>query len=354
MTLPVALAVGLIGLMLLRLGASADQAYGSTKLQLYIADNVVFLVGAVFVGATRQNLRTFLIVTLAVVAAGAFLLLGELARGTAQQVYGGASGRFAINAQQGAINLGRASSNGALIAIFLIIASRRLSLRLVGIALLPILLVALVAAGSRGPTVAFMVGLLALVALTAASGRARRQLLLVAAAMVAAGVVIPVLVPGSAIGRSLSTIVGSANGLSSNGRSALWSEAFTAFSQHPLFGIGTGGFGAIDPVELYPHNLLLETGAELGVLGVLTVGVMILSMLRRLSALWRQVDGAQRLEVTVVISLFVSALVNSMFSGGIQDNADIWLWGGLGIGMYARLRITPRRAAVGLFARGTA
>jgi O-antigen ligase len=215
-------------------------------------------------------------------------------------------------------------------------------LRLGALALLPILLVALIAAGSRGPTLAFMVGLLALVALAAASGRARRQLLLVAAAMVAAGVLIPVLVPGSAIARSLSTIVGSASGLSSNGRSTLWHEAYSAFSQHPLLGIGTGGFGAIDPIELYPHNLLLETGAELGVIGLLAVASMLLSMLRRLVAVWRGYDGADRLEATIVISLFLTALVNAMFSGGIQDNSGIWLWGGLGIGMHARL-MTVRR-----------
>ncbi len=335
MTVPVALAVFLLGLMLLRLGSSPDQAYGSTKLQLYVADNLLFLIGAVFVGASRKSLRVFLTVTLAVIAAGALLLILQLVSGTAHQQYGSSSGRFAINAQQGAINLGRDSANGALIAICLILISTRLSVRLAALAVLPALLVALIAAGSRGPTVAFVVGLLALLALTAATGRARRRLLLVAAAIVAAAIVVPVVVPGSAVSRSLSTIAGSASGLSSNGRSSLWAAAYAAFNQHPLLGIGTGGFASIDPVELYPHNILLEVSVELGVLGLVAVASMLIVMLRLLSVLWQQLTGARQLEVTLLISLFVSALVNAMFSGAIQDNSDLWLWGGLGLGMYA-------------------
>lgn len=341
---PVVMAFLLLALMVLRLGSSLDEAYGSTKLQLYIADNLVFLVGAIFVGASRQSLRLFFILTLAIVAAGAFLLVGELVTGTAQQQY---SGRFAITAQQGAINLGRDSSNGALIAICLILMSSRLSVRLVAIAVLPVVLVSMLAAGSRGPVVAFLVGLLALIALTAASGRARRQLLLVAVVLVGAAVLVPILVPGSAIGRSLSTIVGSASGLSSNGRSHLWSEAYAAFARHPLVGLGTGGFAFVDPQQ-YPHNIVLEMAAELGVLGALAVLSMLFMMLRRFSLLWRTTDGTERMMVTLLISLFVSAIVNALFSGAVQDNADIWLWGGLGLGMYTRYATarSARRATI--------
>jgi O-antigen ligase len=341
---PVAMAFILVALMVLRLSSSPDEAYGSTKLQLYIADNLVFLVAAVFVGASRSSLRTFLLVTLALVAAGAFLLVAELVTGTAQQQY---SGRFAITAQQGAINLGRDSANGALIAIALILMSSRLAVRLVSIAVLPVVLVAMLAAGSRGPVVAFLVGLLALIALTAASGRARRQLLLVAVVLVGAAVIVPILVPGSAIGRSLSTIIGSASGLSSNGRSHLWAEAYSAFARHPLVGLGTGGFAAVDPQQ-YPHNMVLEMAVELGVLGGLAVLSMLIMMLRRFSLLWRATTGSERMTVTLLISLFVSAVVNALFSGAIQDNVDVWLWGGLGVGMYARYATarSARRATI--------
>jgi O-antigen ligase len=334
-TLPVALAVLLLGLMLLRLGTSADEAYGSTKLQLYMADNLVFIAGAVFVGANPRSLRLFFLLTLAVVAAGALLLIVQLASGAGHQAYSPTSGRFTINAQQGSINLGRDSANGALIAICVIMLATREWVRVAALAALPALLVALIAAGSRGPTVAFVVGLFVLLTLTAATGRARRQLIVVGSAIVAAAILVPVVVPGSAISRSLSTIIGSSSGLSSNGRSSLWAEAFSAFNHHPLLGIGTGGFGSIDPQELYPHNIVLEVSVELGVLGLAALLGMLIAMAQRLTLLWQQLRGARQLEVTLLIALFSSALVNAMFSGAIQDNSDLWLWGGLGLGMFA-------------------
>ena len=338
---PVALAVLLLGLMVFRLSASADEAYGSMKVQLYIANNLLFLVGAVCVGARRSSLRLFLGLTLVILAAGAVLLLGKLLGGGAQQQF---SGRFAISAQQGAINLGRDSSNGALIAIAVILIANRLWVRMAAIAVLPVLLVSLLAAGSRGPVLAFVAGLIVLVALVAAGGRARRQLAIVGAVLLAAAIIVPLVVPGSSIGRSLSTIVGSAGGLSSNGRSGLWALAFSTFGNHPLFGIGTGGFAALNP-ETFPHNLLLEMAVEVGIIGLLAVASMIVMMGRRLLLAWQHTTGTERLEVALVFALFVSALVNALFSGAIQDNTDVWLWGGLGLGIYARHRRAMRPRA---------
>jgi O-antigen ligase len=334
MTLPVAMAFLIAGLMLLRLNTSLDQHYGSQKVQLYIADNLVFLVGAVFVGVRERSLRLFLAVTLAITAIGAVALLIGLVTGSATQQYGG---RFTISAQQGAINLGRSSSNGALIAICLIMASTNRWVRVTAMCSLPLLLISLIAAGSRGPTVAFIVGLIALVGLTTTVGRSRRRLVAVGAVVIAAAILIPVVVPGSSIGRSLSTILGNSSGLSSNGRSALWAKAYSAFGAHPLAGIGTGGFAAYD-LEFYPHNILLEVAAELGIVGVVAFIAMATSIMRRLIVLWRRTHARLQLEVTLLIALFLSALVNAIFSGAIQDNSDLWLWGGLAVGVYVRQR----------------
>ena len=100
---PVALAVLLLGLMVFRLSASADEAYGSMKVQLYIADNLLFLVGAVCVG--RQALEPEVVLRADV---------GDPVRGRGSAARQ-AAGRWrpaavqqpvAISAQQGAINLG--------------------------------------------------------------------------------------------------------------------------------------------------------------------------------------------------------------------------------------------------------
>jgi O-antigen ligase len=337
-TVPVAMAVLLLGMMLLRLGPSLDPSYGSTKLQLYVADNLIFMVGAIFVGAETASRRLFLKITLTVMAAGALYLLFKLLTGAAEQF----SGRFSISVQEGPIYLGRDSATGVLIATWLILASRGRT-RLLAALALPLMIISLIAAGSRGPVVAFAVGFGVMLAFAARTRRARRRIGAVVGLLLLAAVLVPLLLPGSAIGRSLSTIIGSASGLSSNGRSAIWAQAWTEFSRHLAFGIGTGGYGGIDPINAYPHNILLEVGVELGVIGLVALVVMIGSMLRRLVAVWRWTPGDISLEASLYIGLFVMALVNAFFSGAIQDNRDIWIWGGIGVAMYTRMKLTEGR-----------
>jgi len=78
---------------------------------------------------------------------------------------------------------------------------------------------------------------------------ARRRLLLVAVSGVFAAILAAQLVPGQSIGRSFSFLSGAGSGLSSNGRFALWSEAWRLFADHPVLGIGTGSFFAVDGVN---------------------------------------------------------------------------------------------------------
>jgi O-antigen ligase len=330
-SLPVAMAFALLALMMLRLGASGDQSYGMEKIELYFADCVVLLVGAVFLGANRRAFRLSLLLTLAVAAAEAVYLIGE--------IFGGASetfvGRFAVSAQEGPILLGRDGATGALIAMFVVLAWPRGWVRTSAIVALPLCLISLVAAGSRGPVVACAVGLVTLLSLVGADRQVRRRLALLIGALVGAAVLVPFVVPGSAIGRSLSTILGSASGLSSNGRSTLWASAYTDLSHHLWLGIGTGGFGSLNLGYPYPHNILLEVGLELGVLGLLAFVVMLGSIGIRLARLWRETRLGERLDASLLIALFASAVVNAFFSGALPDNKDIWRWGGIAVGMYA-------------------
>ncbi len=331
---PVVLSLLLLGLMILRLSQSLGEAYGSMKTQLFVADNLVLFLGALFVGARKRELRQLLLLVLAVSAGGSVLLLIELLSGGASV---GIGERFSLGAQEYPIYLARSSADGLMIAIYAIIASPSSKVRMWALGVFPVLVVAMIAAGSRGPVLAFLLGLVVLVALTAAGGRARRRLTQVAAGLLIATIVVPVVVPGSAAGRALSAILGGASGLSSNGRTQLWSQAFTAFGQHPLFGIGTGGFSALS-VESYPHNILLEMAAELGFIGVMVLTGFLITAFTHMIALWRVAPADQKLDVAVLIALFLAALVNAFFSGAIQDNHEIWLWAGLGLGMSSRLR----------------
>ncbi len=340
MSAPVALSLVLLGLMILRLSTSPAEAYGSMKTQLFVADNLVFFMGALFAGSRRSDLRLFLLLFFAVSLGGALMLLFELVSGSATAVVGE---RFSLGAQEYPIYLARSSADGLLIAIYTILTARSAKLRLWAVAASPVLVVAMISAGSRGPVLAFLFALVILIALTAVGGQARRRLTQVAAGLLAAAIIVPTIVPSSAAGRALSAILGGANGLSSNGRAQLWSQAFTLFGQHPLLGIGTGGFSALN-TEPYPHNILLEVAAELGFVGLVVLLGFLVTTFVRLVSLWRIVPGDQKLDAAILIALFLAALINAFFSGAIQDNQEIWLWGGLGIGMSMRLARQRREA----------
>jgi hypothetical protein len=47
--------------------------------------------------------------------------------------------------------------------------------------------------------------------------------------------------------------------------------------------------------------------------------------------------GSERLLSALIISMFVCELVNAQFSDPIQGNGSVWLWGGIAVGMSARL-----------------
>ena len=326
--------LALLGLMLLRLGASPDSAYGSVKVQLYAADVLIIFIGAVFVATDVRHLRLFLMVLLVVDATGALFFMYDLVAGTAQTVVGG---RYSLGAAEYPIDMGRASADGLLLAIYAVLTTTKRLPRTLAVIAIPILAVALAAAGSRGPVVAFAFGLLALLGLTATNARARSRLTLVGAMFLVAIVVVPLVVPSSALARALSTIIGSASGLSSNGRSDLWAVALGSFSHHFVFGLGTGGFASLNTGLAYPHNLLLEMATELGIVGLALVVVVLASFIRALGRCHRLAVGADRTTIALVISLFLTALVNANFSDPIQGNGSVWLWGGIAIGMSARL-----------------
>jgi O-Antigen ligase len=340
MSAPVLLSFVLLGVMILRLGPSPGGGYGSTKVQLYIADNLVFMVGAVFVGAGRNDLRLSLSILLIIAACGALLLMFKLLSGGLHSTF---DSRFSLSANEYPIYLGRESANGVILAIYAVLATTRVWARMAAVAVLPLLLVALIASGSRGPVVAFAVGAIVFFGLTATNREARRRLLLVGAGLLGAAVVVPLALPGSSIGRAISTLLGSGAGLSSNGRSELWAKAFAGFAKHPLFGVGTGGFASLNPTLPYPHNLLLEMSVELGIVGILLIIGVIAGFATRLRVVWQTMNGRDKIDAATLIALFVMIFVNALFSGAIQDNAELWVWGGMGVGMSSRLAVRRRR-----------
>ncbi|HEY6962930.1 MAG TPA: O-antigen ligase family protein [Gaiellaceae bacterium] len=326
--------------LFVRLGSSLDASYGSRKLQLFIALDVVALVAGIVVGRVRDRVDLWAIVALLVSAAGAFALVRGVVGGHATV---GVGGRLALTGSDSPIGLSRDAARGLILAVYLLMAGSGPTRRLLAIAAIPLLTIAFVSGGSRGPLLGLLAGLAAFLAYALRDPRARRRVLLVFVAAVVSVPVVGQLAPGQDVGRTFSILTGSEGGLSSNGRSQLWSAAWNAFSSHPLLGIGTGSFHALGGVELYPHNLLLEAAAEWGIVGLALVAITVAAAGKTLSRALRAAAPSEQPQAALVLGLFAAAVVNSMFSGDVTDNAAVWFAGGLAVGIARRVDALPLR-----------
>jgi O-antigen ligase len=194
------------------------------------------------------------------------------------------------------IQVARAAMLVPLIGIAFVLPQRRPAATLVIVVAIPAALVVAVASGSRGP-------LLAALAVVAGAGcihvirerasRGRRLLAGAGLAVLSLAVLAAALpsLPELSITRfeSLAEFLqgGASSETSAFARVQLYQVASGLWAASPFVGSGTGGFETIAPrllgiaADSYPHNFVLQLGADHGVVGVAVVGVMIAIAFRR-------------------------------------------------------------------------
>ena len=328
MALPVVGSLAILVLMLARLGDSPDPAYGSFKIKLFLLINLTLLIAGIAIGSNRADFDLLVKLMLLVDALSGIVLVYQLLLGHAVELY---PGRLTISPQENPIWLGRAAAEGVIIAVYLILTSDSLKLRRLAMVSLAPLAVAVTASGSRGPVIALVIGLIPLFALLLSDERARKRILSVAVGVFAAVVVVSVSVPGSALSRSLSDFT-SGSGISSDGRNSLLNTASHLIASHPLYGVGTGGFAAFS-TELYPHNIFLESAAELGVVGLALVSLVLLAAGTALIRLRMGGTPSDRNRSALLTALFALSIINAQLSGDITSNGPLWLTIGLTVGL---------------------
>ena len=331
---PIILVGVLAVLLILRLDPGA---YPKTKIELFLAQSVPLLIAGILIGLRATTLRLYVLLTLGVALAGAAVLTQHLSSNDATQVF---TARFSIGTTYNPIWVGRTAAIGVLISLALILGgfSRRASW--VGYVSLPFLIVALLASGSRGPVVALLVALVVLVALVMQNRALRRRLVQIAVGVAVAAVVAALIVPSSAVDRSASFLFGNTSALSSNGRTQLWGEALSLFYGHFWTGVGTGGFAEHAPTGIfYPHNIVLEAAAELGVLGVAVLVAFLFLALRTGFRAWREAASHEdRIAAALILSILVATVLNSLLSDAIETTDTLCLVVGLAYGLHVRLR----------------
>jgi len=207
--------------------------------------------------------------------------------------------------------------------------------------LLPPLVFATAASGSRGAVLALAVGL---VTLAPSVFRERRRFVAAQLWLVPAAGLIWIV-----IGQYVTNIVAFRFGVLtlqdrySSGRQNLYPVAIDMIKSSPLRGQGLGSFGVVvnDPSS-YPHNLLLQTAAESGLFGLvpllLALGFGLVPMLRR----W-----GRSLRCTTLLAMSLLMLSASMVSGDYYDSRLAWVFITVGSLLCSRPEVeAPPLAAV--------
>ncbi len=328
--------VAILALMILRLPASADYSYGRGKIELLVLTAILPMVVAIIVGYRVNDRRILLVATALVGVATAVYGSVLIALGISTGIN---DDRLSFNETIDPIGLGRSMSTVILVLVFFFIRARHARTRLLALlAVLPAATV-LIGSGSRGPLLGLLVGVpVLIVGLSGQPAALRRGLVALGASLAGAALMIVTIVPPEAATRVLS-IFGSPEQEGELSRYALWSDALGIMARDApsaLIGIGTGGYAELTQYKGmdYPHNILIEAALELGVVGLLVLVVGFVWLFSRAFAMTR-VTGEPGAFGAYLLAVLATQFVAAQFSGDLPYNNDLWVTGGLIVGLAA-------------------
>ncbi len=223
------------------------------------------------------------------------------------------------------------------ISLYFVIVGSALKKKLFWIAVATVNLVGLLAAGARGPVIALVVTIVTIIFLSWGVKMKRSTVkVLIATAFVVLGT-------GSAfylfpeevetLRFRLQVLVAEpGGGTSAAQRLSFLNEALRAMDLSPIIGVGVGGFSTYyigQDTRLYPHNIVLEVGSELGIIGIGFLLVLVGFCLLELIRMRQRADGNLHLLVSAILALFVYTFLNALLSGDINDNRVFFVWIGV-------------------------
>jgi len=251
------------------------------------------------------------------VVLGGFVLLNTLAFPNVEAV-----GRLAAEGSN-TITAGRATG-AALIVVFSLLLVTRGARRLALLGLTAVFAYGMLETGSRGPVLAAALAVIAVALFVNQSGRIRR-IVLVGLGLVAGWLFISSS-DSLGVGRIQAAFV--TDGAATESRDAIWGAALRYLSNAPesFTGVGWANFQSVlrngealaSGDRQYPHNLLLETLVEGGLVAGLATAVFVALSLVRLRR-----SAATPIGV-VLFAMAVFFTVNAMVSGDVNDNRMMW------------------------------
>jgi len=133
----------------------------------------------------------------------------------------------------------------------------------------------------------------------------------------------------------------------------IWRVGLDMFLQHPILGAGAGAYQtSVRGLEIvYPHNVFLEAGAELGIVGLMLVLFLIVIPLVR----WRRcsemhLSSRHKSIFDLVLWVYSFFFVEVIKSGDFNSNRTFWMSVGIMLSVCAiTRRENGRRACVSRF-----
>ena len=302
---------------------STAQDYAATKIMRYFSFNIFhFFIPFFFWNDVRRLRRIYL-----------FLFLLGLGIAIASFVIVFESGfrieyRFTLSAVLNPIWYSRALGVAALSALFLADTARNTLRKLLAILSLPLFVFFMVLTASRAP----LASLLGATALYIVFKKRRSVIMKWATTGLVFALVFIVIQSLSQYQIQARLAEPTVIDMSAALRLYFWYLASGLFMGSPLIGIGTGSFASMaQGVASYPHNIFLEIGSELGIIGLILFGLFVFKSIQygrtiiKRENRYPQYEGLGR----VTMSVFTFALINALFSGDITGNTMVWFSAGM-------------------------
>jgi O-antigen ligase len=312
--------LAVIGIALVAsLAWTPSPAYGAEKAWKFVTLTTLAALAPLFIVEEERDLRRYFSWTVAMAALVAVVTLaGPRA----------SDGRLTIGIEGNTIGIGHLLCTGAII-LLLGALTDLLPARLWALAGSVALVGVAAGVGSRGPLLSFVVALAATGVIWLA--RVPRKTLPVLLVVVAGAALLPfVSLPESSGQRLGAAVSDPVRALEADPRYTSFGQAVGIIEQHPLVGIGTGGFQSVgvleSPPEDYPHNMVLELWAECGLAVLIVVLASIVVLLMGLwTEAWRLPASSPGCRLLyLLIGVFMFNLFEAMLTGDLNENRTFW------------------------------
>lgn len=295
--------------------------YLDKSLRFIIITSWAFL-GTFFVLNSRDSIRKFIFSLVIIASVSSFFIVRNFLYGASSDVgfIGLSDGNYLGSA--------RLIGTGALgILVLYLYKNMNKTMRIIAFFTLLLTAVSLIMTGARMPIISFVLTFLILTLTTTIRLKKGTIYLRKGTKKIALLLILTVpflsLVKDAAFAQTLqyriNVLFDEGMGASASGRLDRFDTALNMMKENFLLGGGFGSFGVhyqgLDGRE-YPHNLFLEVGAELGLIGLIIITALICLVLFRSL---KSIKNGDYVSVWIFASL-IYLLVNAMVSGDLNDN----------------------------------